>query len=136
MEQHPLRYGNAPLGIFHGWTARLRSPVRSHASSVSRSASIDVGDIQTSLGYGGIDLVSGQQTMALRSDIADLEHGAVGQFALDGEVVLRGVLRAEVGSEFTVEKDGAKQRQIGGSTFGGGDDAAERIGSCVLALID
>ena len=95
----------------------------------------NIDDIETGLRVGRIDVVRGQQAVALRADVATLEHGVAAQIALDGQVVLSSVLRAQVRLEFSVEKDGAKQRQIGGLTFGGGDDAAERVGSGVLALI-
>ena len=54
--------------------------------------------------------MSSQQPMALRADVAYLEHCAVAQFALEREVVLRGVLRAQVGFELAVKKNGTKQR--------------------------
>ena len=53
------------------------------------------------------------------SDVADLQHQAVAQFALNRQVVLTGVLGAQVGLEFAVQKDGAEQRQIRGLAFVG-----------------
>ena len=79
--------------------------------------------------------MGGEQTMALGSDIANLEHHAVAQFALNSEVVLTGVLGAQVGFEFAVEKDRTEQGQIRWLAFGRCDNAAERIRACELALI-
>src|SRR5208283_3111685 len=84
-------------------------------------------NVQAGLGVRGIDVVSGQQAMALGSDIANLEHHAVAEIALDGEVVLSGVLRAQMRREFTVEKNRAKQRQVSGLAFNGGNNPVERV---------
>src|ERR1700722_3115809 len=73
--------------------------------------------------------------MALRSDIANLEHGAGAQLTLDGEVVLAGVLGAQVRLEFTKKKNRAKQGQIRGLPFGGRDNAAEGIRSLKVRLV-
>ena len=49
--------------------------------------------------------MSSQQAVALGSDVANLKHRAVAQIALEREVVLRGVLRAQVGLELAVKKN-------------------------------
>src|SRR5579871_449260 len=72
--------------------------------------------------------------MALRADVPDLEHRTVAQFALNRKVVLGGVLRAQVRAEFSIEKNRAKQRQIGGLALGGGDNSAKRIRTSEVAL--
>ena len=73
--------------------------------------------------------------MALRSDVANLEHHAVAQLALNGQVVLAGVLRSKVGLEFAVKKDRTKQREIGGLALGGRNNAAEGIWSLEIILV-
>ena len=61
-----------------------------------------------------IDVVRSQQTVSLRAHVSNLQHHVSCQLTLNGEVVLRCVLRAQVRFEFTVEQKRAKQRVIHG----------------------
>ena len=44
--------------------------------------------------------------MTLRADVANLQHQVPGKFSLNVEIVLGGVLRAQVRLEFTEKFDG------------------------------
>src|ERR1700722_1825625 len=54
------------------------------------------GQIIARRGITGIQLVGGQQTMSLRADVGNLQENVARQFALDGQVVLIGILRAHI----------------------------------------
>ena len=60
-----------------------------------------------------VNVVTGQQTMSLRTNVPDLQHQVFGQFALDIEVVLHRVLRAQMWLELTVKsnRDGIAANQ-------------------------
>ena len=60
--------------------------------------------IQTGLRIAKVHIVAGQQPMSLRSDITNLQHQVLGQLALDIEVVLRRILRAQVRLELPVQQ--------------------------------
>ena len=133
VEQEARRNGHAPLRIFDCLTTIGLSAIGIYVRGTDRR---DAHDIEAGLRRGGIDVVTGQQAMSLGPDIADLEHRAVAQLTLDGEVVLSGVLRAQVGSEFSIKKDRAKQRQIRGLTLSGRDNPAEGVRTLEVELID
>ncbi len=122
-----------PIAVFDRGTAAIGR--RKGLISQIRVVRGNIGHIETSLRVGRIDVVSSQQAVSLGPDVANLEHRAVAQIALDREVVLRGVLRAQVGLEFAVKKDWAKQGQVSGGAFCGRDNATERIRSCEFTLI-
>ena len=54
-------------------------------------------DIETSLRIAEIQIMRNQQTMSLRSHVADRRHKVVGKLMLDAKVVLVGVLRSQLG---------------------------------------
>src|ERR1035437_10922647 len=51
--------------------------------------------VQASLRVAVVQIIRGQQAVRLRAHVTDLEEHVALQLALDGEVVLLGVLRAE-----------------------------------------
>src|SRR5260370_4971196 len=52
-----------------------------------------------------VDVVRRQQSVPLRSDISDLKEDVARQFAFDGQVVLRGILRAQNFWKLAEEQD-------------------------------
>lgn len=56
--------------------------------------------------------MDGEQMMILRADIGDTQDGVAGKLALDGEVVLLGVLRFQVRLEFSGQQDGPELRPV------------------------
>src|SRR5580658_3812293 len=77
-----------------------------------------------------------EQPMSLRADVANLQHSAGAEFTLNRQIVLTGVLRAQVGLEITIEKNRAKQRQIGRLPFGWSNDPIEGVGIGETSLAD
>ena len=67
--------------------------------------------------------------MALRSYVTHGQHHVLGNFALDAEVVLLGVLRTHVGLQFAEEQDGAEDRPIHRTAARRIENSIERVGS-------
>ena len=68
-----------------------------------------------------------QQTMPLRSHVADFQLHVFGQFALNGQVVLRGILRAHMRLEIAEQNDRLECRPILTASTRRGDDSVKRI---------
>src|SRR5690242_7562476 len=66
--------------------------------------------------------------MPLGTDVADLEKDIAGKFALDGEIVLRRILRAKVRRKLPEEQDGPIQRPVHGNTARWSEEAVGDIG--------
>src|ERR1700683_402659 len=80
--------------------------------------------------------MSSQQAMPLGAHVADFQLHISGQFSLDSEVVLSGILRAHVRLEIAKEKDGLECRPIHLTSSRGVEDSVKRIqirGGAVLA---
>src|SRR5579863_2198736 len=126
-----LRNIYAPLRIFESGSASGLGSVRGDVGGISRC---NVDDVEATLWVRRVNIVGSKQAMPLRTHVANLQHGAVAQFALDGQIVLTRVLRAQVGLEVAIQKNRAKQRQVGRLALRGIDDPTEGIRICIIAL--
>src|SRR2546429_835812 len=68
--------------------------------------------VKAGLGIRRILIVNGEQPVPLRADVADLQKNVAGQFALNRQIVLRGILRAEFGGKLSEEQNRTIQRPI------------------------
>ncbi len=74
-----------------------------------------------------IDFIAGQQAMSLRSDVADLKQNVPRQLPLDGQIVLIGILQAQIGRKLAEESHWPELRPIDGLPARRIQDAVERI---------
>jgi hypothetical protein len=63
--------------------------------------------IEAGLRIGGVLIVDGKQAVTLRTYITDLQKDIAGQFALNREVVLRGILGAQFCGELAEKQNRA-----------------------------
>src|SRR6202041_1140345 len=78
-----------------------------------RSAALPkVGQIHAGLCIGGILIVDGQKPVSLRADVTNLEKDVAWQFTLNGEVVLRGVLRPQGRRKLSEEQNRPVKRPV------------------------
>src|SRR4029077_18371183 len=75
-----------------------------------------------------------QQTMALRSNVTNLEQQVAGQLALHGQVVLCRILRAHQLWKLSEQKNRAERRPVDGLIPRRGQDAIEWVGIPPSAL--
>src|SRR5437763_14753954 len=73
--------------------------------------------------------------MALTPHVCNLQYQIPGNFALNSEVVLLGVLRARILRGLTDQKNRTKDRPVDGLTSRRVQDAVERIGECCAAIL-
>src|SRR5690348_4378296 len=66
--------------------------------------------------------------MPLGADVADLEKDVAGKFALDGEIVLRGILRSKIRRKLPKEQDGPIQRPVHRNTARWSEEAVGDVG--------
>src|SRR5271155_3291327 len=71
--------------------------------------------------------MSGQQAMPLGADVADFQLQVSAYLALDGEVVLSGILCAHVRLEIAKEEDGLECRPVHRTFSRGVEDSVKRI---------
>src|SRR5262249_42474144 len=83
-----------------------------------------------------VDFIARQQAVPLRSHVADLEKDLAGQLPLDRQVVLVGILHPQVRRKFTEEGHRQELRPIEGLSSRRIENAVERIGEDVAALVE
>ena len=83
---------------------------------------------------GVIQIVGGQQPMALGTDVGHLNEESGGHLALKIEVILIGILRAKIGLKLAVELDGPKLGEIHGLSPRGIQYPIERVGAYCSVL--
>ena len=94
--------------------------------SVSRQVG-NVVEIKASLRIPIIQVVRTKKTMSLRTHIPDLYFHVVREFALDGEIVLRGILAAHVWLKLAEEQNRTESRPIDRLAAWRVQDSIERI---------
>ena len=60
----------------------------------------------------GLISCEASKPVPLRPDVSELQHHILGKFPLNGEIVLRGVLRPHMRLEFTEKSDGPEPMTI------------------------
>src|SRR5580698_11531759 len=113
---------NEERTIFQERTASSLCATRG-SQEIVRVRSSYINEVKARLGRGWIYVVRGQQTMPLRSHVSELQHHVFCKLALNGEVVLRSVLRPQVGFELTVEEQRPKKRIVHGLSGGRGENS-------------
>src|SRR4051812_5828113 len=83
--------------------------------------------IHTGTRIAEVNIVARQKAVPLRSDIPDLEYKILGEFALNIQVVLRRILRAQVRLELSVQQQRPEALPVGILPRRRIDDAIERI---------
>src|SRR5689334_20437414 len=102
MDGLPSRKDKLKLVVF-----RERPAAGAHAKVIREALNVQAG-----LRVGRILVMDRQQPMALRADIADLNKNIAGQFALEGQVILRRILRAQRRRKLSEQQNRTIERPI------------------------
>src|SRR5580704_5626732 len=84
--------------------------------------------VKTGLGVAVVQIARHEQAMSLRTDVAYGKNQVFRDLSLNSEVVLRGVLRPQLGLQFTKQQDRTKCRPIDWSPGFGSKYPVKRIG--------